>query len=128
MTKTKDKHLFVVEVDVWQSQVLIAVNTPINKIIKYIRKNTSIKPTKRKRRALRMDSRTRGRCCNVGGLIVIRLKSLRYVEDYGFLAHEAYHATEFILTRAGMITPEPYCEATAYTIQHIFEQATEGVK
>lgn len=59
----------------------------------------------------------------IGGQTVLRLRGVPGTgEERGHLAHEIFHATDFILRRIGLKLTEDSDEAYAYVIQYLTEQ------
>ena len=114
---------FIVNYDLYPYDIAVSFGQTNEQIAKCLYKNFP----KEDHKALEniINSKTIGKCTMVpSGITVIRIKELPRVSfDFGVLAHEIFHAVEFLMERIGMQYDINFSsEAYAYAIQYLTEK------
>lgn len=120
--------IFVIHHEVFDSQTTVAVGVTDKQIVKWIKKNTTIKVCDDLLEAIYCEGLAR--TALHGSFTMIRFKEWNGTNrDISFLAHEAFHLAEFIYDRIGIkYDMEISGEAFAYFIQNTVDQILEHLQ
>ncbi len=130
MKKKKTNKFFkIIKYEVYPFDILLTCGTTGDEIIQYLEKNFGHKVSAEDKPLFVIPGNGRTIVLE-GGQTVLWLKdfSPTYSFDLAILAHECFHAIDFLLRRIGVKLSADSDEVYAYTLQYIFRTAFEDLR
>jgi len=115
------KH-FIISWTIYPFDVLVSIGETKEEVEKHIKK-TGYKLNDNEKDAIELNSLGKTAMLR-GGQTIIRLRNT----NIGILAHEAFHATSFLMDRIGVKLTMESDEAYAYALQYLINEIQSNIK
>lgn len=119
--------LKLINVDVYDASILLVTGESDKAVLKWVKKNTNIHINDHFKNLIKMYGH--GRTCIAGSFVMMRIEAFKNTpSNHATLAHEAFHAAEFILDRAGVqYHIDHSSESYAYMVSHIVKESLNAM-
>lgn len=122
--KKKYSKMFIVNHGTYPFDILVCVNCEHKNIVKFIEKNKKYKLTDSEKEFLMMSGVGRT-VMLLGGQTILRINDAKDIPN---LAHEVFHAVEFLFNKIGIKHSDDSSEAFAYQISYLMGSILEKLK